>query len=222
MSNPQNPLHKKKKRSKTHHVTLWHRYLGLTGMVFVLILAGTGLMLNHTELLDLDSAYVESELLLDWYDIKAPDNTVSYEANDLWVTQLGDQIYLNDHRIHDLTGVLVGALVMNDVLVLGLEGSVILMTPEGELIERLTGTAGVPAGMTRIGQDNSGNLIVQAAHGKYTTDSTFLEWNEYAGRASTFPLQVVEITWAEPKQPPQSLQESIIRAYRTTVLPLER
>ncbi|KAF0193108.1 MAG: hypothetical protein FD165_211 [Gammaproteobacteria bacterium] len=222
MSSPENPVDSKKKRSKTHHVTLWHRYLGLTGLAFILVLAVTGIMLNHTELLKLDSRFVESGLLLDWYDIKAPDNTVSYHADNLWVTQLGDQLYLNDHRIHDLTGVLVGALVMEGVLVVGLEGSVVLMTPEGGIIERLTGTAGVPAGMTRIGVDNSGNLIVQAAHGQYSTDATFLEWREYTDRVSTFPLQVVAIAWAEPQAPPPPLQASIVRAYRTTVLPLER
>lgn len=222
MSNPPNPALNKKKRSKTLQVTLWHRYLGLTATVFILILAITGLMLNHTELLKLDSEYVESELLLDWYDINPPAERVSYQAGDLWVTQLGDQIYLNDHRVHDVTGVLIGALPFNDMIVIGMESAVILMTPGGELIERLTGSSGVPAGLTRIGIDNSDNLVVETARGKYATDANFLEWSDYTERASTFPLQVAELTWAEPKQPPEQLQESIVRAYRITVLPLER
>lgn len=213
----------RKTRSRTHqHITRWHRYLGLTGIVFILILAVTGLMLNHTSLLRLDSRYVHSEWLLDWYDIEAPAEMISYRAGDHWVTQLGDQIFLDERKIPELGGVLTGALAMDDLLVIGFESALALVTSHGLLIERLTPASGAPAGMTRLGTVNAGGLVVDTGHGKYIADADFLEWREFTTRVSSLPLQVIEITWAEPQTPPPELKDAVATAYRTTILPLER
>jgi hypothetical protein len=200
----------------------WHRYLGLAGVVFILILAVTGLMLNHTELLKLDSRYVESEWLLDWYNIEAPKNTVSYAAGDHWITQLGDRIYFDDRRLPGLTGTLTGALKWNDILVIGLQESIVLATPQGQIIERIDDANGVPAGIRQFGADNTGNLLVDTAQGKYYSAADLSEWQLYTGHITSLSQQKIEIIWAKPQQPPQQLTTEIDKTYRTTILPLER
>jgi hypothetical protein len=45
----------------------------VSAALFVLILAASGLALNHTETLGLDERYVHSQALLGWYGIEAPE-----------------------------------------------------------------------------------------------------------------------------------------------------
>ena len=54
----------------------------------------------------------------------------------------------------------------------------LLFSDRGELIERLGGAAGVPAGMQAVGITPRGTLAIHAAHGYYQTDDMFLEWSE--------------------------------------------
>ena len=67
--------------------------------MFVLLVAVTGLLLNHTEELELDSRFVESEHILDWYGIKAPEQPRIFAAGPHHVALLGEQLYLDQHRI---------------------------------------------------------------------------------------------------------------------------
>ena len=57
---------KKKSRAKLlRSLYIWHRYIGISTAIFVIVLTFTGLVLNHTDELELDAAYVQSDFLLD-------------------------------------------------------------------------------------------------------------------------------------------------------------
>ena len=72
---------------------IWHRYLGLSAALFVMVLSATGLALNHTESLHMDSTHVQSELLLDWYGIHAPDDLGSYSADSVLITEVNERVF---------------------------------------------------------------------------------------------------------------------------------
>ncbi|MDX1696691.1 MAG: hypothetical protein R3308_00300, partial [Thiohalobacterales bacterium] len=71
---------------------LWHRWIGLTAAAFVIVLALTGLVLNHTTELALDSRHVQSTALLDWYGITAPDDIAVFRAGPVTIASIGRQI----------------------------------------------------------------------------------------------------------------------------------
>ncbi|MGD2137559.1 MAG: PepSY domain-containing protein [Gammaproteobacteria bacterium] len=205
---------KPKSRAKLlRSLYIWHRYLGLAAAAFVILLALTGLALNHTEELGLDTAHVQSDLLLDWYGIHAPANLKSFRAGPHHITAAGDHVYWNSTRLERISPPLLGALAFSDLIVIGTEGQLLLFTPQGELIERLDGAAGVPAGMRALGLAADGRLAIRAAHGDYLTDENFLEWQESAAP---------DVDWIEPEDPPAALQQAIRAAYRGSDLSLER
>ena len=75
--------HKDKSRAKLlRSLYIWHRYMGLAAALFVIVLAVTGLALNHTQELGLDSNYVKSGALLNWYGVQAPENITSYPVDN--------------------------------------------------------------------------------------------------------------------------------------------
>lgn len=192
---------------------IWHRYIGLTAALFVILLTVTGLVLNHTEELALDSNHVSSTLLLDWYGIDAPHSISGYRIGNNSITAVGDHIYWNTSRVPQANAPLVGAVEFGDLIVVGIEGQLLLFTVNGELIERLGGATGVPAGMQALGLTPDGELAIQAAHGYYRTDENFLEWHE---------TEELDAEWSRSTVPSPELLAALQQAWRGTGLSLER
>ena len=207
--------HKRKKAPARllKSIYIWHRYLGLAAAVFVILLSLTGLVLNHTEELSLDSRHVGSALLLDWYGVRAPEEITGFTTGPASVTAVDSYIYWNLTRIPQAATPLIGAVEFADLVVIGIEGQLLLFTPEGELVERLDGSAGVPAGMQALGLTPDGALAIQAAHGYYRTDESFLEWHETGN---------LDARWATASAPPLALQSALQQVWRGTGLTLER
>jgi hypothetical protein len=192
---------------------IWHRYIGLAAALFVILLTVTGLVLNHTEDLSLDSNHVGSSLLLDWYGIDAPDNINGFNVGAISITAVGNHIYWNTSRIPQANAPLVGAVEFAGLVVIGIEGQLLLFTASGELVERLDGATGVPAGMQALGLTPAGELAIHAAHGYYRTDDNFLEWHE---------TENLEAEWSRSAAPSPELRSALQQAWRGTGLTLER
>jgi len=192
---------------------LWHRYIGLAAALFVILLATTGLLLNHTEELALDSRHVQSSLLLNWYGVKVPDDMSSYPAGPATVTAVGDRIYLNAAPLSQAHAPLVGALEFSGLIVIATGGQLLLYTPEGDLVERLDAAIGVPGRIQALGLTENGVLTVRSPAGYYQSDANLLEWQE---------TQPPEATWSRPKVPSPGLVTVLQQTYRGTGLSLER
>jgi uncharacterized iron-regulated membrane protein len=192
---------------------IWHRYFGLAAAAFVIILSVTGLALNHTEQLQLDSNHLQSELLLDWYGIHAPDSMSSYRAGPHTLTAAGDRIYWNSTELPGIQAPLVGAIAYAGLVIVAVPGRLLLFTANGELLEQLDGAAGVPAGMQAIGITPDNGLAIHAAHGYYRSTADFLEWQE---------TDTLDASWASATEPSEQLARAIQTAYRGTGLSLER
>ena len=192
---------------------IWHRYIGLGAAALVIVLSVTGLALNHTEQLGLDSTHVRSNLLLDWYGVHAPKHMSSYSAGPHTITAAGQHVYWNSTELPGVQTPLIGAIDYAGLVVVAVPGKLLLFTHGGELIEQLDGAAGVPAGMQAIGLTPDDGLAIHAAHGYYRTNADFLEWHE---------TDSLEASWASAGQPSQQLARAVQAAYRGTGLSLER
>jgi uncharacterized iron-regulated membrane protein len=194
-------------------IYIWHRYIGLAAALFVILLSLTGLVLNHTEALSLDSRHVSTAYLLDWYGVRAPREMASFVTGPATITAVGKDVYWNIARIPQAATPLVGAVEFAGLVVVGIEGQLLLFTPEGELVERLDGAAGVPAGMQALGLTPDDALAIHAAHGYYRTDENFLEWHE---------SENLDARWASASAPAPALKSALQQVWRGTGLTLER
>ena len=90
----------KKQRQKVRKKIFrkWHRRIGFTASLFLFNLAITGIMLNHYETLSLHKNYIESSWLLDWYNVKAPQNIDCAKVSNSTICQLDSQIYINNQK----------------------------------------------------------------------------------------------------------------------------
>ena len=199
-------------RSKWRSLYLWHRYVGLTAAVFVLLLAATGILLNHTETLRLADRTAQSAWLLDWYGIHAPQEVAAFRAGGHWISRWGQRLYLDERGVDAPDRPLVGAIRFEDFLVVALHGRVLLLTAEGETVEVLGDTEGVPTGLRRIGRAGD-RLVAEGAHGTYTAEADLIGWA---------PGAPAHVEWATPAPLPAALHTELSQRYRGTGLPLER
>jgi hypothetical protein len=207
--------HRRKQRFKLRSFYVWHRYMGISAAVFTLVIAVTGVLLNHTEDYQFDSRHVQSDWVLDWYGIKAPQDMHSFAAGDRYITLMGEHLYLNRREIEGDYRQLAGAMLNNDMFVIAVSDSILLLTLRGERIDRLQRSDGIPAGIERIGTDRSGAVIVQTSLDYYQPDADFLHWT----RRDKTPAGM---HWATPGPLDPRLKSALRNHFRGEVLPLER
>lgn len=203
-----------KARKNMRSVFRWHRYVGLAAVLFVIMLALTGIMLNHTEGLALDQIYIKSDLLLDWYGIRPPHIDTAFLTANHAIIEVEDRVYLDHRPLTNAASSLRGAVEANGLVATVVDNAILLLTPQGEVVEKLGSVEGVPLGLRRIGRTQDGNVVVKAAHDLYTTDEDFLGWRRYHGKAP--------IVWSRPQLAPRALAQELIHHYRTHILSLER
>jgi PepSY-associated TM region len=191
----------------------WHRKLGLYTALFVIFLVISGIVLNHSEGLNLNSKFVQLDWILDHYQINPDIEPIGFNVANFWVTQFGDRIYFNDVEVANDVNHLFGSVFVNDSYVVAYDGQLTLVTSEGEIIEHLAGAEGVPAGMKAVGIDEQDNIIIKAAHGDYQVNIDELDWNEQ---------DHFDATWSKPTDVPEQLNNKLLKKYRGSGLSLER
>jgi hypothetical protein len=197
-----------------HSLYIWHRWIGLSAAAFVILLALTGLALNHTGEMALDRTFITSPALLDWYGIRAPDDISAYHAGPLTVASIGRQVYVDSVRLSHIEPPLAGAVYLDGIIVVALTDSLLLLTGSGELLERLDPVAGVPAGIQSVGVAPDNRLVVQTADGYHTTDSTMISWKIMTPQTN--------VTWSVPITPTPALVSDLQQRYRGSGLSMER
>ncbi len=183
-----------------------------TALVLVL-LAVSGLLLNHGEDLRLGHHRVTNSYLLGLYNISVPEPSASFAVAGRHVTQIGQRVYFDTTEIAQDAENLIGAVDLDGTIVVALTGRLLLLNLSGQLIETIDGSGGVPAGMRQLGVSDNGSLAVEAAHGVYQVQIENLNWQESA-RNNT--------RWQVPARPPETLYSALAIQYRGAGLSLER
>jgi len=207
--------HKKKPLVKLRSLYLWHRYMGLSAALLVMILAVTGLFLNHTEKFELDSQFIESNWLLDWYDIEPPQRIISYTAQGNTVSLVEDQLYLNKQFISGHYDSLAGAIYFQDMIIVAIDKQLLLFTTDGELIERLIDINEQSLTLGAIGKISDKLLAIQTDN-ILLTDADLNQWQPPSDQ------QLMQIEWSSPAALPVKAQQQLSHRYRANILTLER
>lgn len=193
----------------------WHRRLGLTAAVFVLVLAVTGLTLNHTDDLGLDERHLAAGWLLNWYGIEAPHDADSYVLSHGVVTRLGDRLYLDTRLVEQDVGAIAGAVASEDLVIVAVDGDLLLLTADGERVERLGREDGLPQGVYGLAVDPANRVLLRSGDGYYRADRALLSWDRVLD--SPDPIR-----WARPGATDEASLAALRADYMGNILSLER
>lgn len=174
----------------------WHRRVGLLAAFFVLLLSGTGLLLNHSVSIGLDKAHLRGAQVLAFYQLKTPVIS-SYSLGDDWITQIGErELYLNQKATTYCDGPLRGVLGFSrnengdflavrressqwvgSQILIACEDELLQLNSEGELIERIGSLYGLPSPISQLGFCGE-SLCLQSSGKIYQINLDQLNWTK--------------------------------------------
>jgi len=186
-----------------------HRYTGLFSALILIMLAVTGIALNHTEDLELDSQMVQSPTLLDWYNIKPSHKLKSFSTKDHWLTKVDQQLYFDHTLLSKNIKDLLGTVATNDFIVVALKDSLLLLSLQGELIEQTTFES-----IQNIGLGFQQNIVIKSNNSHFISQDGLISWDSY-------PKNNL-VTWSNASAAPQTLSQNINHQFRSSILPIER
>ncbi|MCX7627570.1 MAG: PepSY domain-containing protein [Methylophilaceae bacterium] len=144
----------------------WHARVGVLAALFLILLASTGLLLNHTEYFRLDEVRIRTPWLLRWYGLSSVMPQQGYLTRRGYAVSDGQRCILNDVEIRRCADPLVGLVEAENGFYLATAESLYLFDSEGRLLERL-GAQSLPAlPIQRIGLVDD-QVVIATAQGMF-------------------------------------------------------
>ena len=204
------------RKAKRFTAFLWHRRIGLFALVLVVILAITGIMLNHTEKLNLDNTFINNSLLLGWYGIEPEGEPVSFRVKnntqDHVISAWQKQLFFDNTAITKLEQTMHGAIGAEQFIVVALDNEIILLSYEGEFIERISTNISF-SNIQRLGMKYKRPVIETSEPLYYMADEHILDWDVIVDEG---------IEWTVEYRLNDKEREQLLIAYRGHGLKLER
>lgn len=195
----------------------WHRWLGLLAAGPVILIAATGVLLNHGPGLGLDQRMVQAGWLAWWYGLSPREPFRAFrldpEANPpgAWLVETGGQAFYRGKSVGNPGPVLAAGRLSSEILVVG-EQALLLLDAEGGLIEELHPSL-LPTGRMLRGGERQGAFVCETAEGTFQLPN----WSRAEATGSA------GVRWFQPaSEPPPEVKAEVERAYRGEGLPLSR
>lgn len=189
----------------------WHRRIGLVAAALVVVLAISGIALNHTTALGLDRQTVTTPWLLHHLGTESNAEMHGYTAGGHWLVGLEDRVFFDGQMLAQTLDGIVGAAGIADAIAVAGRTEILLLTDDGVLIERITA---LPTPITGIGVTPDGRVAVAIAPDLvFTADASLLEWQQ---------VRDSRIIWTTTSLIPDAIGEQVLQAYRGTGVSMER
>ncbi len=128
-----------------------HRNGGVVLSAFLIFLAVSGVLLNHSQDLRLDATAVPAWIAVRYY---RSEPVTGFEVESNYFYRVGSTLFMNSTAVETCQVGPVGAIKTTTDYVIACDDELILLTEDGTLIERLGASHGVPAGITSLGFSN--------------------------------------------------------------------
>jgi hypothetical protein len=193
----------------------FHRWLGFISVIFLFVLALTGLALNHSERLGLHSVTVRSSMLLGRYGMASGADITSYRIHETdTISHLDGRLYYNGAHLVDggpPVGIYQGG---QDFSVVVLPEQLVYLTGEGEFIERIEASQLPWERVLFLARDAAGDPVLAGADKRWKADAEWLEFIPHAGAFEVSPL--------EPDVADGAVEAAILAAHQGEGLSLYR
>lgn len=141
----------------------WHRRIGVAVALFLLLLAVTGILLNHSHDIGLDHKPLENRWLRAHYGLESA-GTASAGKHELAGRALrvrDGQLWLGEDQLTDCAH-LVGVMESREQVLVVCPDRLVLLTPDGQLIDQADSLRGIPSGLSAVSSDGDTILLKTA------------------------------------------------------------
>ncbi len=192
-----------------------HRWLGVSLAVFLLLLALTGLALNHATGLQLDQRHVSWSWLLDAYGIHMPTPAASFVDGQYRATLVGDRLFVNGRDTGQTVSGLAGIVELEPLLLVAGARTAHVFTSDGERVETFDLGMLLPGAIERVGRV-AGRAVILSDGEAYRSDPEITVFEPADDLAAD------KVHWSI--ESPLSADETaaLEKAYRGQGIPVER
>ncbi|MDW3096440.1 MAG: PepSY domain-containing protein [Gammaproteobacteria bacterium] len=191
---------------------IWHRYIGVTASLFVIVLSATGLFLNFSDTLKLNKSHISTAWLLNHYNI-GEFSVTSFQTNGHLVSQASNYIYLNGHYALNLKQSLVGALYLDDFILLATQSSLVLIDHDGQIVDEIGKYTGLPENPLGISITSNGHPVIRGVNTYWKGSKELSAWQ---------PLKGPHPKWVAPTHTPNDIDKLIQEHARSNEINYER
>jgi len=180
-----------------------HRTLGLTVIPLIVILLLTGILLNHSEDLDLDSVPLSYGLLKLVYGVQTDEELVGFLVEGYWLTVYRNRLILNSTPFTECSQPLKGAVMKGGFFIALCSDSLVFVTPQGQLVERVGPSHGLPQPLQQIGSNGDADVIFLA--------DSIDKWKLNLANLQKTKITAAHelINWSKPANYPKELLEEV-------------
>ncbi len=190
----------------------WHRVMGVSVMIFAVYLAVTGILLNHSHSLGLDTIMIRNSLILNLYGVKASAPHEGFRVGDHWISYHEKRIFFDHQYVTEASSAVVGAIVLADNYWVATGEYLFHLDRRGLVNERVGQELGLPGEIKRLGTLSS-DCVIQVDDTWYRADPDHLDWHTVAEG---------NIVWSTPHSLPEALEGQLKIAYGGEGFSLER
>ena len=176
----------------------WHRRLGIFCALFIMLMAISGVVINHSNHLSIDTAHVQQKWLLDYYGITPPSDIAIYQTEPQSLASSDNLVWVKHQLAVEADSPVKGMLALDQVLLAVDSNHLYMLSKDGELMEKQDASMGLPRGIEAIGFD--GQVWLRTQDGYFMADDELIEWT----RAK--PLAI--IPWSQALNTPAAQLES--------------
>jgi PepSY-associated TM region len=157
----------------------WHGRVGLLAALFLLLLATTGIALNHSAELGLDRRFVDWPWLSRAYGDDSGD-LPAFQVGEHWLSRAANgRVYFDAKEVAPCSGKLVGAVALGELLYAGCTEELLVITVSGELVESVNASTGLPASVEAIGIMDQ-QMVLQAGGIWWLADLGLMDFSQRA------------------------------------------
>jgi len=176
-----------------------HRSMGVAVAIFLLLFAATGVMLNHSAQFQLNQRYISWGWLMGHYGIGKVEPDGVFLLDNKIISQFDTQLFIDATPLTHIDRPILGGITLDDLIVLATDQALVLLTREGEFIERMGAEAGVPAPIQNIGIYH-GEPVIQARSGMWRSNFMLDKWE---------PMSLHGVSWSKPHPMPDSVSREL-------------
>ena len=185
--------------------------------MIVVLLALTGLALNHENDLDFVKGTVRSETVLNLYGLEPQGAWVHFSEGPHSCASLEHRIYLDGAVLTTTEKPLIGVIHFQHFLALATSDRLLLLDamPHGDppqILDQMD-SASLPGTLSRIGRGEAEALVVETERGAFVADANLLKWQPHSAES---------VVWSEASEPTAEQRSAILAAFRGEGLPRAR
>jgi hypothetical protein len=170
-------------------------------VLFLVLLTGTGVLLNHSEDMGLAEKPVSGFIGSLIYDLDNDVDVEAWQVNGRWLYTMNHQLYLDDAQVGYCEGSVIGAIELDKLLMALCATELLIIDPDGQLVEKVSIGDGIPSGVAAVAASDDG-LILQVDNQLRLFDLNRLE-------SSPWPEAAESIQWNNPQPLPDYLLDQL-------------